>query len=491
LRVSSDKSGELRSVDEQHQDNERAADREGWVLGAPYLEPGAVSASRYSRKARPGFDALCADLKAGLFGADVLIIWESSRGTRRLSEWAAFLELLEENGVLVHVTSHGHTYDLSRPRDRRSLQEDGTDAEYESGKISERVTRAMASNAEKGRPHGRVPYGYRREYEVTAAGKRIIKGQHIEPDEAEVVREIYTALAELRSLRSIAASLNKREVPSPSGGQWTPFKVRYLALNAAYAGLRGHRPGARKGQRVELGTLTDATWPAIVSKETFFAVHSLLTDPKRATLRPGRARHLLSLIGKCDVCGGPLSAAYRGGGGKAAGYAYGRSYECRDKNCVRIDADSLDAYATECMLGFLATPEAIERLRDPGADDGRLAKVRDDLAEARAELKRWRTAAGQGRVTLDSFAEIEPGIVARISALEAAERELLTPPALALIPPGKDVAQRWEAAEVHARRQVARMLLSKPYLGELRVKRSIWRGHVIPPRERVRWERAN
>ena len=175
LRVSSDKSGELRSVDEQHTENERAADRESWTLGAPYVEPGAISASRYSRKARPGFDALCADLKAGIFGAGVLILWESSRGSRRLSEWARFLELLEDHGILVHVTSHGRTYDLSRPRDRRSLQEDGTDAEYESGKISERVTRAMASNAKNGQPHGRVPYGYRREYEVTAAGKRVLR----------------------------------------------------------------------------------------------------------------------------------------------------------------------------------------------------------------------------------------------------------------------------------------------------------------------------
>lgn len=489
LRVSSDKGGELRSVDEQHTDNERAADRENWTLGAPYVEPGAVSASRYSRKARPGFDALTADLKSGLFGADVLILWESSRGSRRLSEWAGVLELLEDHGVLVHVTSHGRTYDLSRPRDRRSLQEDGTDAEYESGKISERVTRAMNANAEKGHPHGRCPYGYRRTYSVTAAGKRIVEGQYPEPGEAAVVAGIYTALAELRSLRSIAASLNERGVPSPSGGQWTPFKVRFLALNSAYAGLRSHRPGARKAQRVELGTLTEGNWPAIVTKEQFYAVHALLTDPKRTTLRPGRARHLLSLIACCDICGGPLAVAYRGGGGKAAGYSSRRSYECRDKNCVRIDADGLDTYVTEVMLAYLASDEVITQLRKPGEDDGQLARVRDDLASARAELSALQTALGTGRLSVATAMAAEPGILARIGALEAAERELTMPPALVVIPPGKDVAQRWEKAEVHARRQVARMLLSPAVLGTLRVKRSVWRGHIVPAAERAVWSR--
>ncbi len=130
LRVSLDKSGRQRSNDEQHDDNQRAADEHGWKLGKPYRDTG--SASRYASKRRDDFDRLVADLEGDRFGAQVLILWESSRGSRRLSQWALFLELLEERGVAVHVTSHGRTYDLTKPRDRRTLQEDGTDAEYES-----------------------------------------------------------------------------------------------------------------------------------------------------------------------------------------------------------------------------------------------------------------------------------------------------------------------------------------------------------------------
>lgn len=44
--------------------------------------------------------------------------------------------------------------------------------------------------------------------------------------------------------------------------------------------------------------------------ETFHAVLAMLQAPERRTSRPGRARHLLSLIAVCDVCGGKLTARY-------------------------------------------------------------------------------------------------------------------------------------------------------------------------------------
>ncbi len=45
-RVSNDASGRLRSPAQQHDDNEKAAQAHGWTLGDPYIEDGAVSASR-------------------------------------------------------------------------------------------------------------------------------------------------------------------------------------------------------------------------------------------------------------------------------------------------------------------------------------------------------------------------------------------------------------------------------------------------------------
>src|SRR5262245_36713518 len=186
LRVSLDRSGRERSILEQHDDNQRMAAERGWTLGGPYRDKG--SASRYAVKARGDFDTLTADLRTDRFAADVLVLWESSRGSRRVAEWVDLIELCEKSSVLIAVTTHARTYDPGNARDRRTLLEDAVDSEYESAKISTRVRRAVDRDAAAGKPHGPVPYGYRRLYDPVT---RRYAGQEPEPSEAAVIRELF------------------------------------------------------------------------------------------------------------------------------------------------------------------------------------------------------------------------------------------------------------------------------------------------------------
>ncbi|MGH3528719.1 MAG: recombinase family protein, partial [Pseudonocardiaceae bacterium] len=126
LRVSLDRSGRARSLEEQHADHAQVATEHGWTLGESYRDE-SVSASRYSRKTRDDFARLVADLENGQFGAQVLMIWESSRGSRRVGEWVKLLELCEQRSVSIHVVTHHRTYDPANGRDRRSLLEDAVD----------------------------------------------------------------------------------------------------------------------------------------------------------------------------------------------------------------------------------------------------------------------------------------------------------------------------------------------------------------------------
>jgi hypothetical protein len=145
---------------------------------------------------------------------------------------------------------------------------------------------------------------------------------------------------------------------------------------------------------------------------------------------------------------------------------------CRGRACVRVDADGLDTVAERAIVAYLARPDVIAGLGVAGDDSPELAQVRADLVAARTELADWRRLAKERKVTAESFAEIEPGIVRSVTDLEARETELSTPSALLVIPPGKDAARRWGAAQMPARRQVARLLLSPAILGELRVTRT-------------------
>ncbi|HEX2297580.1 MAG TPA: recombinase family protein, partial [Pseudonocardiaceae bacterium] len=130
--MSLDRSGRARSLAEQHADHQRTASEHGWILGPDSYRDASISASRYSRKARDGFDRLIADLDADRFGAQMLMLWESSRGSRRVGEWVNMLDLCEQRGIRIHVFTHNRNYDPANGRDCRSLLEDAVDSEYES-----------------------------------------------------------------------------------------------------------------------------------------------------------------------------------------------------------------------------------------------------------------------------------------------------------------------------------------------------------------------
>ena len=480
LRVSQDRSGRARSVDEQHEDNVREARRHGFVLnGENYSELKAVSASRYSTKVRGGFDRLLADLEHGRFGADVQVLWESSRGSR-VGEWATLVDALEDAGVRVHVTTHARTYDPANARDRRSLMEDAVDSEYESGKVSARVRRAHAANAAAGLANGRVPYGYERRYQVQPNGRRVLHAQVPQPAEAAVVGELYDRLLAGHSLRAIARDFTARGILTRSGKPWPSQYLRDIALSPVYVGKVVHVPGAtsRTTFRGSIDSLPHAIWPALVEPAVFHQVRQRLLSPSRRSSRPGRGVHLLSMLARCDVCGSVLTVRYRRGA---------REYACRAGQHTSIGADLLDEFATAAMLAYLAQPEVVAKLRQ--APEGELADVRGKLAAVRAELAELRDAVGAGRHSVGSLIAAEPGLLTRVTGLEQRETELTTPHELAgLMAPGADVAVRWAAAPMSARREVVRLLCVPQVLGELRVQRQPpgQRGDQL---DRVLWER--
>lgn len=482
LRVSADDTGELESPQQQHEVNQRHADRNGWTLGEPYAEATAVSASRYSKKRRDAFGRLVADIEGGTFGAQVLILWESSRGSRRVGEWVSLIEACEDAGIVIYVTAHSRVYDPAEDRDRRSLLEDAVDSEWESSKLSKRLRRSEAARAEAGRPHSKAPFGFRHLFDPVTG--RLLQRVE-EPAEAAIVRELFGRLHKGDSLESIKRDfaergLRTRGVKSRPPRPFSAEYLRNMAFTASYAGLRTWNPDDSGRDRHSLEHAVTAAWKPIVDPEVFYAVRERLSDPSRRTSRPGRGKHELSMIARCGQCSGPLTAAYRG---------EERQYQCREGSHVRMPADDLDQYATSVVLAYLGVPERWEKLRASGGDAQALAAVRTELAAARAELAEWRRKAAAGEVSPASFAAIEPGVIARAEKHERRERELSTPDELSGLLPGDDLAASWEAASVPARRRVFGLLCQPQYLGRLVVGRGV-PGHRVAAAERVIWERV-
>jgi hypothetical protein len=194
--------------------------------------------------------------------------------------------------------------------------------------------------------------------------------------------------------------------------------------------------------------------------------------------------HLLSMIGLCDPCGGPLAA--RNSGDR------GQEYVCHRKGCVRIGYDELNTFAEAAIIAYLTRPENQAWLTAHDDDDAALLAVRDQVAEIRAELDDLADEVGAGRMSATLAARAEPAIMARLKAAQEREAELSTPaPLRDFLTPGVDVVKQWTAAPMPARREAVKLLFSPALAGELRVKRSPTPGHRCPVQDRVWWNKGS
>jgi DNA invertase Pin-like site-specific DNA recombinase len=493
--------GNDKSIAEQLELGAKRCAAEDWPHLGEYSD--RVSASRYATRKRDDWPRLLDALTRPEVG--VLWLWETSRGDRKLSSWAAMLETCRDNNVRIYVETHGRLYDMANARDWRTLAEDGVDNAYESDKVSTRTKRSADARAAAGRPHSGAGYGYRNEHD-TRTGR--FTERVTEPAEAANIAELLGRIRQGHSLRSIERDWLTRGIatrpPEPcrdgctkphrnNGGKHVapgtpgkPFTAQYLrslAMTAAYAGLRVHlTTEQRRTDPYSLEGATEGDWPAIVDRETFYAVREILTAPERKTTRPGRAVHLLSVspAARCGVCGGPLHASNRGG-------ARTWAYFCARSGHVRVSEPELDALAEAAIIGYLSRPDNYPAFTEP-ADGPELARVRGDLAGLRSQRRELADAVAKHGKPVTWALAADEQFTASIAALEARERELTTPDKLrGLMEPGADVARRWATAPMATRREVARIVLAADRVGVIAVRRTRAGARGVPAVERVDW----
>jgi len=244
--------------------------------------------------------------------------------------------------------------------------------------------------------------------------------------------------------------------------------LRAILLAPTYAGLRVHDTDRKHGRHQSLtpgARTTPGQWPGIVSESDFWAVQRILTDPARTTTRPGRGKHLLSMIARCAECEAPLAATTR---------INGRQYQCHHRGCVRVDADDLDREAETLILDYLARPDVHKALgvdQDPDENAERAA-IREEIESIRSRLDELADAVAAGTVSVTLASRTEPQLLERLRDAEQREQELSTPSTLrGLFDPARNAAENWATAPVSTRREFARLLFAPDLLGTLTVTR--------------------
>ena len=427
-RVSSDPRGRGRSVDEQVDESVAWAEREGWDVVETVRDENR-SASKRAKRAREGWARVHDVLVGG--AVDVLVTWEASRAQRDLDAYLELRQLCVDHGV--RWAYSGAVYDLSDRTDRFRTGLDALVAEDEAERTRERVLRAMRSNATKGRPHGRIPFGYRRVYHEHTG--ELIR-QEPDPEEAALVREAARRFLAGESTRSIANDFNQRGLAPPHSGRgWDLTRVRRILTNPTMAARRVHR-----GEVVGVGD-----WPAILDDATFDALAARFADPTRRTTRRSPTVRLLSGVARCGTCGGPMVMTKQGGfvDGRGRHRRVRRSYACRYKHCVSRDMKMLDAYVTAVVIERLSRPDAREAIAG-AAPDPITSEALDEAANLQRQLDDAITEFTAGNLTAATLGRIEADLLPKIADAEKRGRVAGLPTAAADVALDDNPSAAWD-----------------------------------------------
>lgn len=513
-RVSDDRFKTGDSVDEQERDERKVCDAKGWDPVHVYREP-PQSASRFATKVRKIWLRLIKDLDAGLY--DVVVLWEVSRGSRKLDDAIRFLDVCRARGVLIHICKDRRTFDPGEvSSDYHDLVRKFTAASEQSDETSDRILRHVAYQAERGRPHGVCPYGYIRRYDpVTRAlvAQEVDDVARVIVDEdgttrtttptAPIVREIITRVANGVPLLVLAADLNARGVPVPSTRhpkkgadndeaaepkRWRNATIRAIVTRRAYLGERDHR-----------GTLHAAAWPPLFDDDptVWYAANRVLADPRRRKThpdarRPGRCKYLLTASAVCGTCGDKLTSAHSPRSRVPAWP--GPRYTCPDSAHASAFMHDVDPLVEEAVVRRLAMDDAYDTIAR--SDDKAAHDARAHIEKLKSDLKMWRESAREGRTTPESLYEIESGLLADIAQAERTERDAAVPMQLRGLLDRADVGdkraridvvrQRWVALDIASKRDVVEVLFDEIALLPQRAIRN-GRTEFDPSRLRMTW----
>jgi len=480
-RASRDPKGGGTSVTKQLERGRDFARRESVQVIAEIRDDNK-SASRGSRE-RSGFAEVRGLIEHGK--ADVLILWEVSRSSRDLEEFMGLVNACSDKGLEIAVS--GTRYDPSKVNDWLPLAFQGVMAEAEARRIKQRNIDSVETNALRGTPHGRVPFGYRRVYDPKT-GVLITQTPYSEGDpsclsaEAQVLAEAVHSVLNGVTLRQICRELNSRGIPTPRKARettlvenpsgvvtaWEPSTLRQLLLNPTIAGRRVHR-----GE--DIGP---AVWDPIVDYGTWLRLRNFLKDPSRLTVSNPRGpspRHLLTGIARCGECHAKIKAATNMS-------RISRAYTCRAEGCMRVTAtaDRVDERVVEVLMALFERPDFQSALteahnsREAAASTG--PNVASIIADREAELEEVEKLREAGEMTLRAYAAETKRIETAVEHLRNQQAASVSSPALRRLLTAATLEAGWARADLMDKREVVRLLL------DVEIQRATVRGRTFDPR---------
>ena len=220
-RVSTDSDAQLESLETQKMHYENYINsRDDWEFAGLYFDEG-ITGTKADK--RPKLMRLIDDCKAKKI--DFVITKSISRFSRNTTDCLSLVRTLLNLNIPVYFEKEN--INTGSMESELFLSILSGLAEGESTSISENNKWGIKKRFENGTYKlGYVPYGYRWEN-----GEIIV-----DPEQAVIVKRIFSELLAGKGTDAIAKSLNSENVPTKKGGRWTSTSIRGILTNEKYTG---------------------------------------------------------------------------------------------------------------------------------------------------------------------------------------------------------------------------------------------------------------
>lgn len=293
---------------------------------------------------------------------------------------------------------------------KKARQINGLVNEWYLEDLSENIRMIFDLKRREGQYIGGSPiYGYRKD---PTNKNRII----IDPEAAEVVRQIFQWSLEGHGKQNIAGMLNDRGIPNPAKyktergwpcsqaakndyGLWNKTTIWRILHNEMYTGvmIQGRRKKVSYKSKVLIDLPEDqwyrveGTHEAIIDPETFRAVQRNLS--LRSKTDGGGEVHLLSGLVKCMDCGSTMSKVTNCAQGRPrTSYLRCKLYadSGREKRCTRhsIRLDKLNDLVSERIRYYVQTYYKLEPLEIQPKRDTRREALEQERKTLTAQLEK-------------------------------------------------------------------------------------------------------
>jgi DNA invertase Pin-like site-specific DNA recombinase len=462
VRISKDRTGEGAGVTRQEEDCRALAKKRRLQVVQVFVDN---DTSAYSKKPRPGYEALLNAIQAKAVQA--VIVWHVDRLYRRMHDLERYIDVCQPNDVPTFPVQSS-PIDLTTPAGRLGARTLGSFAQYESEQKAERQRRANLQRAQQGKNFAtKRCFGFE-------PGNVTLRAA-----EADPIRDAYQALLDGSTVAAIARRWNAAGLATPqSGNPWDGSTVSQL--------MRGPRMGGMRVYQGKIVTGSDgqpvcAEYPGIVDQDTWHAAQSILRDPSRSF--PSGPKLLLSGIAVCGICGSKMLS-----GGTRNGR---RRIRCSQfMGHVYRESEPIEELVVRVVLGYLARPDIKSQLlHSPEEDRHQVTQIRKALADLQQRADAIVAGFVEGTINEFQYRDALKRFARQRSELEA-QMPQSSGTAARRLADAPDPSRLWDELDPDEKRRVIDELVEVRVLptGTKEATYLDWRRRILnPDTVRIEW----